>query len=156
MSSMGHVTCDDETVVAVLDFLKVMPYRQSGPLVASPKQLLQMLMQGGFIASKKTVALHSTQVLSCSLRRVAHELRRRGVHVEQSQRIPGEAKPAPGAPPANAFCIWCDEDALLDTVWRRAPEPMSASTAAPPMPIIAPSAIDPPRKPGQRATMGDG
>ncbi|GGJ21879.1 hypothetical protein [Neoroseomonas lacus] len=152
MSSMHYAAMDEEIVLAVLDFLKAVPFRQDAPFVAAPRDLQRALMLGGFLPAKQSATIHLTgRVMAAALMRVAHELRRRGVHVEQARRIPGCPLPS-GSPPANAFRIWCDPDALLDVVWRSRPAP----TVVPPEPdpvTIEPLGIDPPRRAGQRAAV---
>jgi hypothetical protein len=149
---LHYAAIDEAIVVAILDLMKAVPCRQRNPLVATAGELQGLLVEGGLIPAGSTPAQRvNARALSAALSRVADELRRRGVHVAQSRRVPG-VKPASGSSRDGSFSIWCDEDALLDVVWRS----RSVRTAAPaaPEPVtIEPMGIDPGRPKHLRAAI---
>ena len=152
MSTMHYAAIDEAIVVAILDLMKAVPCRQRNPLVAKAGELQGLLVEGGLISPGSSPAQRvSARALSAAMVRVTDELRRRGVHVAQSRRVPG-TKSGSAVSGEGAFSIWCDEDALLDVVWRS----RSVRTAAPPAqaPITIDSmGIDPARPKHLRAAI---
>ena len=103
---------DDAVVKAMLAFVE----RANGPVLLSPAQLRARLVDEGLLPDAiEGIPFHASH-FSGAMRRVAGELRRRGIHAAQLGIGGGWVKSASGQVKLNSFNVRASKNAVTQVV----------------------------------------